>query len=193
MLVRKARAAWDARHGVWELRRSQVTLRRGRAAAQEANRTLQQSRREFERVSNCARPKPMSHLDFRVKLAKTLRLRADGVEADDSVCVTPSRRRRSQLGLPTSEEMANRRPSKKPRVRRYHVGPGKLDEVMKEPAVLSLPKRKFVPAKGEKYDLFSEQEMTRFQDGDMIPGVHRLVSIKGQGCQVKVSSVLYFG
>ena len=137
-------------------------------------------------MSNCARPKPMSHLDFRVKLAKTLRLRADGVEADDSVCVTPSRRRRSQLGLPTSEEMANRRPSKKPRVRRYHVGPGKLDEVMKEPAVLSLPKRKFVPAKGEKYDLFSEQSMTRFEDGDMIPGVHRLVSIKGgrSRCQV---------
>ena len=150
MLVCKARAAFDTRHVDWEIRHSQVALRRGSAVQEETECTIAQSLSEFDNVCKCKRPKQISHLDFRVKLAKTLTQRvAPGVATTTApVCITPIRQRR-QRGRPSSVETVGWRLIKKSRLRKHHVGPGKESEAMKEPACLSLPLGKQV-GKGGK-------------------------------------------
>ena len=179
MLVRRARVKYDRKWGAWELRRGQ---RRGVDVEAERERTKQQSLAEYEKHSNCKRPRPLTHIVFRTTLAKSW------TTSPTASMLSPRRRSTTprRRGRPAASIAPNRRLSKKPCLRKYHVGENKSSHMMIQPQHLNIPTLRLYAGKGKKFSLTSEKSLGRFQGGDVIPGIHRLQTLKGgrSRCQV---------
>ena len=181
MLVRKQRVKFDKRWGAWEMRRSQ---RRDIDLSQEANRTTKLSLAEYEAHCKTHRPRPLTHIQFRTTLAESL---ANYNTASNAMLTNRDPRTRRNRGRPTSQPyFPNRHVSKRPCLRKYYVGPDKAKAQMIQPVRANIPNLRLFAGKGRKFSLTSEKGMTRFQGGDVIPGIHRLKTLKGgrSRCQV---------
>ena len=100
--------------------------------------------------------------------------------------MSPRRRTPRRRGRPAASITPNRRLSKKPCLRKYHVGENKSSHMMIQPQHLNIPTLRLYAGKGKKFSLTSEKSLGRFQGGDVIPGIHRLQTLKGgrSRCQV---------
>ena len=86
---------------------------------------------------------------------------------------TPRRRGRPSSVAP------NRRLSKKQCLRKYHVGDHKSCHMMIQTEKLIIPTLSLYLGKGKIISLTSEKSLGRFKGGDVIPGIHRLQTLKG--------------
>ena len=173
--MRKARLKFDKQWGAWELRRSQL---RNVDAAVERDRTKKQSLTEYEAHCKCERPRPLTHVLFRSTLAKSFVTTPAALSPRR--CLTPRRR-----GRPSSDT-PNRHSSKRPRVRKYYVGENKSQVKMIQPKRSLIPNLRLFAGKGKRFSLTSEKGLSRFEGGDVIPGIHRLRTLKSgrSRCQV---------